>query len=108
MDHAYRIRVQGIHQGSAVEFEVRVSRVPIANNVRFDNVSGIPSLKTPFIRNDLRLLLVDVLGGERAADAVLVEAESGRFSERELPVRPDPDYMKLLDKLGGGKLLAKS
>jgi len=100
------MRVQRIQQESA--FEVIVSHVPIQSNARFEpGTPGQPCFETLFLRDQLRPLLVDLLGNEHAAGAVLREAESGSYSERELPVRPDPDYMKLLDRLCGGKLFPK-
>jgi|ERR1039458_390056 hypothetical protein len=106
MGYAYRMRVQRIQQESALE--VIVSHVPIQSGVRFEpGTPGQPCFETPFVRDQLRPLLVDLLGSEHAADAVLREAESGSYSEREVPVGPDPDYMKLLDRLCGGQFLRK-
>jgi len=49
--------------------------------------------------------MVEVLGGEHEAAAVLREAESDNYSERELQQNVD---MTALDALCGGKLLCKA
>ena len=106
MGYAYRMRVQRIRRESALE--VIVGHAPIQSNLRFEpDTPGQPCFKTPFVPNELRPLLIEVLRDVQEADALLREAESGSPSERELPTRSDPDYMKLLDRLCGGQLLRK-
>ncbi len=104
MDYAYRIRVQRVLEVPN-EFEVRVSQARIRNDVRFDDIPGIPSFKNRFTRPELLSVLTDVMGDARAADALVKQADSGDYSEGRLP---QDVAMDLLDRLCGGRFLGKS
>ncbi len=99
---AHRIRVQQVREGSEPLFEVRISRVSIGQDVRFDETPGIPSGKARFARDKLHSLLSEAFDSDREASAVLTEAALGHYAERCLPIIAD---VTVVDRLSGGVLL---
>jgi hypothetical protein len=104
MDYTYRIGIQRVDQRPGLELNVRVSLVPIALDVRFDNGPGIPSSCNSFTRNEVQAPLADALGSKQGAEAVLREAACCGYAERELPLGID---LNLVDRLCKGALLRK-